>query len=324
MTDSQRFATVRFSTANLPKQDRGAVWREHYGRMALKIDIKPAPDAEFECAFVSRALPELRLVSAKMSAARVARTREFAADGNDDLVLIMNRTGAVTATGCGRDVSLAEGDAVLLSNRDVSVFDRHSTGGSLSFWVPRAVLTSTIVDVDDAIMQRIPKDAAALKLLTNYASGFLDDQALVSPELRSTAVNHVHDLIALTLGATPDATEVAKLRGVPAARLKLAKAFIIANSGRQDLSVGAVAAHLGVTPRNVQQLFESEGTTFSAFLLGRRLARAHRMLTEPRFAHSAVGAIAYDVGFGDLSYFNRCFKRRYGATPRDIRNGATI
>jgi AraC-like DNA-binding protein len=44
------------------------------------------------------------------------------------------------------------------------------------------------------------------------------------------------------------------------------------------------------------------------------------MLTEPRLAQSAVGAIAYDAGFGDLSYFNRSFKRRYGATPRDVRN----
>jgi AraC-like DNA-binding protein len=37
-------------------------------------------------------------------------------------------------------------------------------------------------------------------------------------------------------------------------------------------------------------------------------------------AQNPVGAIAYDAGFGDLSYFNRSFKRRYGATPRDVRN----
>jgi len=47
------------------------------------------------------------------------------------------------------------------------------------------------------------------------------------------------------------------------------------------------------------------------------------MLTEPRLAQSAVGAIAYDAGFGDLSYFNRSFKRRYGATPRSIRDGVS-
>jgi AraC-like DNA-binding protein len=47
------------------------------------------------------------------------------------------------------------------------------------------------------------------------------------------------------------------------------------------------------------------------------------MLTEPRLAQSSVGAIAYDAGFGDLSYFNRSFKRRFGVTPRDVRNDGT-
>jgi AraC-like DNA-binding protein len=34
-----------------------------------------------------------------------------------------------------------------------------------------------------------------------------------------------------------------------------------------------------------------------------------------------VSSIAYDVGFGDLSYFNRCFRRTYNATPSDVRSG---
>jgi AraC-like DNA-binding protein len=32
-----------------------------------------------------------------------------------------------------------------------------------------------------------------------------------------------------------------------------------------------------------------------------------------------VSSIAFDVGFGDLSYFNRTFKKRFGATPREVR-----
>jgi AraC-like DNA-binding protein len=147
-----------------------------------------------------------------------------------------------------------------------------------------------------------------------------NDIALATPEFRRTAVNHLHDLVALALGAAHDGTGLIGGRGAPAARLRMAKTYIIENSNRRDLSVGGVAAHLGLTARNLQRLFESEGTTFSEFLLAQRLSRAHRMLTEPRLAQSAVGAIAYDAGFGDLSYFNRSFKRRYGATPRDVRN----
>jgi AraC-like DNA-binding protein len=43
------------------------------------------------------------------------------------------------------------------------------------------------------------------------------------------------------------------------------------------------------------------------------------MLTDPLRNGEQITAIAYDAGFGDLSYFYRVFRRRYGATPSDIR-----
>jgi AraC-like DNA-binding protein len=83
--------------------------------------------------------------------------------------------------------------------------------------------------------------------------------------------------------------------------------------------VAALAAHLNVTPRYVQRLFETDGTTFSEFVLQQRLARAHRLLCEPQAIAAAISTIAYDVGFGDLSHFNRRFRRQYGMTPREVR-----
>jgi AraC-like DNA-binding protein len=74
-----------------------------------------------------------------------------------------------------------------------------------------------------------------------------------------------------------------------------------------------------VTPRYIHKLFENEGLTFSSFVLGQRLSRAHRMLSDPRFADRNISTVAFDVGFGDLSYFNRTFRRRYVATPTDIK-----
>jgi AraC-like DNA-binding protein len=54
-------------------------------------------------------------------------------------------------------------------------------------------------------------------------------------------------------------------------------------------------------------------------VLDRRLARAHRMLADRRHADWAVSAIAFESGFGNLSYFNRMFRRRYSSTPSDVR-----
>src|SRR5215471_6989318 len=313
------FSTVRFATADLPEKDRIALWREQYSRLSMKLDMEPLNEAPFECTVVARTLPGVQMMSTAMSPVRITRTREVLAENNNDLIFIINQSGTATAHARGRDVVLREGDALLMNTSEVKVFDRHSHGGSLSFRIPRSTLVSIVADIDDAVMQLIPQETEVLKLLAGYAAPLFNDIALATPEFRRTAVNHLHDLVALALGATHEAG-LGNGRGLAAARLKKAKTYIIENSNRRDLSVGGVATHLGLTPRNLQRLFESEGTTFSEFLLSQRLSRAHRMLTEPRLAQSAVGAIAYDAGFGDLSYFNRSFKRRYGATPRAIRN----
>jgi transcriptional regulator GlxA family with amidase domain len=43
------------------------------------------------------------------------------------------------------------------------------------------------------------------------------------------------------------------------------------------------------------------------------------MLNSPRFADCSVATIAFACGFGDLSYFNRTFRLRFGTTPTGAR-----
>jgi AraC-like DNA-binding protein len=314
---------VSFSTDDLPEKDRVAMWREHFGRTAFRVEIEPInEEGPFEASVTSRVLPGLHLLEGGVSAARLTRTRELIADGNDDLLLVANRTGSTTVSARGREVSLREGEAILRSSDEISVFERRSYGASLSLRIPRSILSSLVVDVDRATMCVIPRQSGALKLLTSYMKALIDERALATTELQHPIASHVSDLAALTLGAKRDAESTAKVRGIPAARLRAAKTYIIENSHRRDLSIGTVAAHLGVTPRYLQRLFESDGKTFSTWLLDQRLIRAHRMLCKSQFAEQAVSAIAYDVGFGDLSYFNRCFRKLYGVTPRDVREAA--
>ena len=180
-------------------------------------------------------------------------------------------------------------------------------------------LAPLVPGLEDAFMRPVPRHTEALQLLTRYLCLFDDQQSLATPELRSLVVNHVYDLVALALGATRDAAAIANGRGVRAARLHAIKTEILNSLNRHELSLAGLAARHGVTPRHVQMLFESDGTTFSRFLLDQRLARAHRMLSNPLLAERTISTIAYEAGFGDLSHFNRAFRRRYGETPSDVR-----
>lgn len=315
---------VEFSTDFLPEEDRIAYWREHYGHVMLRVDLEPAKDVAFQACMTSLSLPGLQLIEGSASPARISRTGQYLADGNDDAVLAINQTGIASVWSGGREQILREQEAILLLGNEPTSFQRTCPGRSFTLRVPRALLRSIVADADDAAMRVIPRNRAALGLLSRYAGWLLRVGTSLDPELLNLSVRHIQDVLALTLGAANDFKEVARTRGLRAARLKLAKAYILEQSHRRQISVGGVAAHLCVTPRYLQRLFEEDGTTFSEFLVTQRLAQAHRRLCEHESIHAAISTIAYDVGFGDLSYFNRRFRRLYGLTPREVRGDGMI
>jgi AraC-like DNA-binding protein len=120
-------------------------------------------------------------------------------------------------------------------------------------------------------------------------------------------------------GASAEGTEIARERGVRAARLRAVKEDIVRNLEHDEVSVDAIAARHRVSPRYLRKLFESEGATFSEYVLDQRLVLAHRLLSDPRRASDKIASVALAAGFGDVSYFYRAFRRRYDLLPTDVR-----
>ena len=48
------------------------------------------------------------------------------------------------------------------------------------------------------------------------------------------------------------------------------------------------------------------------------------MLADRRNDRLKVSEIALACGFNEVSYFNRCFRRRFGATPSEFRDAARL
>lgn len=314
------FGTFPLSTHGVPEARRIAVWREAIGRI-MRLDVEALPDISFHADLTLRILPGLGIISGQHSPFRVGRSRALVADGNDDLVLLV-RTGAGILSRRNREIPVGPGESILLSNGDAGGYIFTSPARILALNLRRAALKPLLRDVDVTRLGPIPRNDTLL-LLENYLTAMANGEALSSPELRRTVVAHVYDLVALAIGATRDAAGQAGERGLRAARLHAIKADI-ADSLHQgsDISVGRLAARQRVTPRYIQMLFEGEGTTFTQFVLAERLARAHRMLINPNLPDRGIASVAFDAGFGDVSYFTRSFRRAYGARPSEIRDRA--
>ncbi len=170
------------------------------------------------------------------------------ADGDDSIVFLINDTGLLGLSQRGADVSIGAGEALGVLHAEPSTLTT-SRVDYVAFGIPRAAPAPMVADIEDAAMRLIPRNNEALTLLSRYVGLLRQDPTPVSSELRYAVVTHTHDLIAMALGATRDGAEIAKARGMQAARLRPIKADIIESLGNPDLSVTAVAQRQRVTPR---------------------------------------------------------------------------
>ena len=310
-------AMFRFTSDSYAPRERLAAWREIFGRTVVDIDITPSGDAPFRSDATVCQLPGLGVLFVSTVAMHMEHPRALVRD--DDLSFVAAPTARWIAAQRGRRHVLGRGAGVLLSNGEPGAVTLCDAASFVSFRVPRAAIAPLVRDLDEAICRPVAAHNRALRLLVGYLGCARATEAFVSPALQRLATTHVYDLIAVAFGATRDGAEAARTRGLPAARLNAAKAYVVDHLERGNLSAAMVGSELGVTERYIQMLFAREGLSFSEFVLSQRLARAHAMLRDPRHAESTIGSIALAVGFNDLSHFNRSFRRRYGCRPSDTR-----
>jgi AraC-like DNA-binding protein len=313
---------LRISTTTFPESKRLAMWREAYGRGITAADFEPIGDAPFHADVTFSLLPGVSIAAGSHSPRHCRVTRELARRGGDAIILCVLRAGIATTSQFGTEQNCGIGGASLLSPIDPFTVSLHTEGSFLSLALPRRGIAALVPDFAAAFGHPIASDNAALSLLLRYLDSMLAGDELANPDIARSLSTHIVDLAALALGARGENAELARLRGAKAARLRAIRSDILQELGREDLSTELIAARHGISPRYVRKLFEHDGASFSAFVLAERLAKAERMLADRRYAHLNIAQIAHESGFGDVSYFNRMFRRRFGATPSDVREEA--
>lgn len=315
-----------FSTDQLPAEfdsrTRRRVWLEKAEENIQRFCIDYAEDIPFFSHTELILYGDLKLTRVCTSAKRMTRTKDdVARDGVDCLFLNINvGNGRLRTEQRKGAFELAQGELGLSYSNEPGSFFTVPGSPFRTAVVSREAVGALVSDLDDLATQPLDSSQPAVRLLERYLDllytpmGFEADPAVSAHVSRSLT-----DLVALALGAQRDEAELAMLRGGRAAKLRLIVAGIKAGFEDPGFSEHTLAARLGMAPRTIRDLLYQTGRTFSERVMELRLAKAHSALSDARCKHMKVAEIAYACGFNEVSYFNRCFRRRFGGKPSEFR-----
>ncbi|MBR1269063.1 helix-turn-helix domain-containing protein [Bradyrhizobium sp. AUGA SZCCT0222] len=292
--------------------------------------------SDLYCAFdYSRMNGEVFSARYQFSQFRTARTSQFSGTVNGfsrtlrhitkdpfELFGISFHRGseAIRCEQIGRESIIAPGEASFFSVAEAIRFEGEARFDFTAVSVSRQNLIELVAHPDDLILDPFDPNDPTLRHLARYLDIIQEsNDGSDDPSLDAHIETTLVDLIALALGARRDASEVAHKRGLRAARLQeillaIRKAFT--DPGFSSEQAARIA---GVSRRYVNDLLSETGSSFAERVLELRLQKARMMLADHRNDRLKIDEVAFACGFNEVSYFHRCFRRRFGASPAQYR-----
>jgi AraC-like DNA-binding protein len=314
---------LRISTEMLPERDRFAAFREEFARRVLMMDVidhsggRPRIDVTF------MPLGAVAVGTLAATPAEFIRHKHHLKDRSDGFILQIVEAGPIRFTHVNEESTYDAGCALFVDQeRPLKAFGPQR--GSIRNIAVRAAALKTLVHHPEDLAGHPLSRGPALRLLDGYLRSLTSLAEPPPPDLAPIVGVHLLDLVAAALGPTAEATEIVAKRGVKAARLRAILAKIARRFSDPNCDLDSIARDLGLSRRYVQQLVEETGKSFTEHLVDRRLERAFAMLRDRRYQHLAIIDVALAAGFGDVSHFNRMFRRRFGETPSGVRATAVV
>jgi AraC-like DNA-binding protein len=307
----------------LPEAARFSTFREEFARQNLALDVIDHSGGRPRIDVTYLPLGGVGVCSLVATPAEFVRQKHHLENSCGQFGLNIVETGPVQFANVGQERVYHAGSACLTDRgRPLRVFGPR--GGAVRFVIVQAAALKSLVAHPEDLSGRPVRPGPALSLLKRYLRSLASFRKPLSSELASTIGVHLLDLVAATLGPSTEAADIVTERGVNAARLQAILAEVARRFDEPNFDLDDVAGALGISRRYVQKLLDGTGKSFTEHLAECRLERAFAMLTDPHHQQLAIIDIAFGVGFGDVSHFNRTFRRRFGDTPSGVRAASTV
>lgn len=312
---------LRFSAKGRPLSAFKEEAQAFYEASSTRVDYTPLGDTLPFVDLCLRPLPgDICVVEAQASP---YRNRVLGASHNDADVLKLGLSlqGRVHTEQAGICSIMNSGEAAMIAADKVGCISALEISHTLAIAIPRERLSSRLGKLDQVLRHGLG-NSPELRLLRAYAASLLQEEAGYSIDTEVKISEHLCDLLNLLLGGEKEEGELARQRGARVVRFATIKSDIAANLGNPELSIDWIAKRHGVGKRLIRNLFYGENTNFTDYVLSMRLDFARSLLTSPCHTGCSITAIALAAGFGDISWFNRTFRRRFAMTPKEMREQA--
>jgi AraC-like DNA-binding protein len=320
---------VVFTSQDLPAElddkARFRLWHDMYVAAYCDFDLSRL-EKPFSARTEIQQFGALGLASTVAGVDRLVRNKhQVAAATRSNFCLAFSRGEYPLAqTQLGREI-VHEGESPMFVTEGAAG-DIRQRGGFNFFLIdiPSERVLERVANAYDLVATALKAAPQASGHLKRYIETLRQLQGRPDPALGEHVEATLLDLIALILGAQGDSAEIARMRGLRAARLQEVLAAIRKGFADPLLSPARVALQLGVSPRYVNDLLQETGASFAERVMELRLQKARSMLGDRRHDRLKVIDIAFDCGFNDVSYFNRCFRRRFGTAPNGFRGSGLM
>ena len=224
----------------------------------------------------------------------------------------------------GCETVLKPGDAILIDSMTPFRLDFPSYFECYSVRIPRERLRPLLSNPSAATTVAIQGASPLNQAIKHYIQFLISiaDQPL-DDDQKELYFNNLLGLIAVATSTSTDGREVQHLSQSPKKIYRI-KQYILDHIEDPNLTPAKVANHFSISVSYLHKLFAKEEQTFGSFLREQRLDYAAMYLQNKLSSRQTISELAYQIGFNDLSYFWRLFRKRYGITPGAYRSDSQI
>jgi len=305
---------AKFATAGIAPAERLRYWNSVADEVFNGTFVN-AESHRFEGEMWSWRLGDLDMIRTRSVAAAVGRRPLVTQE--ERVIMHMQWRGSGEHRQRHREARLGPGDFIFASPHEPYSFDL-APHEMMVVEFPRRAFIDRVPDLDDLLAKPLSGSTPAARVFSDFLLSLwrqAHDGAIRDPAWGEGMSRIFYDLAAM---AVHEAKRGPESHAAPELHRR-AMALIDAHLADPKLRSVSVATELGTSVRTVQNLFAELGTTPTAAILERRLERAaDKLVADPR---ATITQVAFAHGFNDSAYFSRCFRKKFGVSPREWRLG---